>query len=40
MLPLFYGLSVPIREVALTDVIERIVSLSLYDSDTFFRLKK
>lgn len=28
--------SVPIREVAFTDVIERNVSLSLFDSDTFF----
>lgn len=28
--------SVPIREVAFTDVIERDVSLSLFDSDTFF----
>lgn len=32
--------SVPIIEVTFTDVIERNVSLSLFDSDTFFRLKK
>ena len=32
--------SVPIREVAFTDVIERNVSLSLFDSDTFFSPKE
>ena len=32
--------SVPIREVAFTDVIEKNVSLSLFDSDTFFSPKE